>query len=174
MSPPGVESFEEFASFAIPRLRRVAFAYCQDWHHADDAVQGALERVFAAWSRVRPGDAYGYTRTTLIRLLVSEGRRAWRRHEVTTDDVALHEPTRRHGDDDGDPAHGEQELFAVLAGLSDGQRAVVVLRYVENLSVAETAGVLGCGEGNVKSQAHAARRRLRALLGDPSTRGAQR
>ena len=178
MSPSGAEpsheSFEEFAAFAIPRLRRVGYAYCQDWHRADDAVQSALERVYGAWARVRPGDAYGYTRTTLVRLLVSEGRRPWRRREVTTDDVTLHEPRRHRGDDDGDPAAtSEADLFAVLSGR---QRAVV-LRYFENLSVAETARVLRCSEGTVKSQAHAARQALRALLADPAERverGAQR
>lgn len=176
--PSVVESFEEFAAFAIPRLRRVAYAYCQDWHRTDDAVQSALERVYGAWARVRPGDAYGYTRTTLVRLLVSEGRRPWRRREVTTDDVTLHEPVRRRGDDDGDPAAtSEADLFAVLSGLTGGQRAVVVLRYFENLSVSETTHVLRCSEGTVKSQAHAARQALRALLADPAERverGAQR
>jgi len=174
-SSSGAESFEEFAVFAIPRLRRVAFAHCQDWHRADDAVQSALERVCGAWARVRPGDAYGCTRTTLVRLLVSEGRRPWRRREVTTDDVALHEPAHRRGDDDGDPAAtGEADLLAVLSGLTGGQRAVVVLRYFEDLSVSETARVLRCSEGTVKSQAHAARQALRVLVADPVDEGAQR
>ncbi|TNM59802.1 sigma-70 family RNA polymerase sigma factor [Streptomyces sp. NP160] len=175
MAPPDVESFDEFAVFAIPRLRRVAYAYCRDWHHADDAVQGALERVCAAWRRVRPGEAYGYTRATLVRLLVDEDRRAWRRHEITTEDVAVHESAPRRGEPDGDPAaSSEADFFAVLAGLTSGQRAVVVLRYFENLSVSETARVLRCSEGTVKSQAHAARRALRPLLTEPVDRGAPR
>ncbi|PWJ54562.1 RNA polymerase sigma-70 factor, sigma-E family [Quadrisphaera granulorum] len=169
------ESFDEFAAFALPRLRRVAYAYCQDWHRSDDAVQGALERVYSAWSRVRSGDAYGYTRTTLVRLLVSEGRRPWRRHEVTTDDLTPHEHSRRSAPaSTGHPPPTEQELFALLADLSPGQRAVVVLRYFEHLSVAETARTLGCSEGTVKSQTHAARQALRELLTDPSEQGAPR
>lgn len=172
------ESFDEFAAFAMPRLRRVAYAYCRDWHHADDAVQGALERVYGAWSRVRPGDAYGYTRTTLVRLLVSEGRRPWRRHEISTDDPTAHEHPRS-----GSPlvashtGSSEHDLLSLLADLTPGQRAVVVLRYVEHLSVAETARTLGCSEGTVKSQTHAARQSLRVLLtdqSDPSQQGASR
>lgn len=174
-APQAQESFDDFAAFAIPRLRRVAYAYCRDWHHTDDLVQGALERVCAAWSRVRPGDAYGYTRTTLVRLLVSEGRRAWRRHEVSTDDLTAHEDLRRHpAPAQHSAASGEEELFALLGDLTPGQRAVVVLRYFEHLSVAETARTLGCSEGTVKSQAHAARQALRGLLTDPTEQGAKR
>jgi RNA polymerase sigma-70 factor (sigma-E family) len=152
------ESFDDFAVFAIPRLRQLAFAWRRDWNDADDAVQGALERVFAAWPRVRKGDAYGYTRTTLVRLLISEGRRGWRRHEFSG------EP--------GDPepsaiaTDGEWgiDLGRALAALPQRQRAVVLLRYVEDLSVAQTAQILGCSEGTVKSQAHVGRQALKTWL----------
>lgn len=170
MVQPAVESFEEFAVFAIPRLRRLAFAYCQDWHHADDVVQTALEKLCGAWVRVRAGEAYGYARTTLLRQLISENRRAWRHHEVSTDDVARHEPDPLHQDG---PA-SEAELYALLAGLSPEHRAVVVLRYFENLSVTETAQTLGCSEGTVKSRAHTARQHLRVLLTHPFEQGAPR
>lgn len=161
------ESFDEFAVFAVPRLRQVANAWSRDRHRAEDAVQGTLERVFAAWPRVRRGEAYGYARTTLVRLLISEERRPWHRHEVTSEDPGQHErlgpdhPTAEgtlEQDDDG------AALLAALADLPARQRAVVVLRYLEGLTVTETARTLRCSEGTVKSQAHDARRALRERL----------
>ena len=60
----------------MPRLRRLAYAWCRDHDRADDLVQSALERVFAAWPRVRGSDdVFAYTRTTMVRLLISEQRR---------------------------------------------------------------------------------------------------
>lgn len=168
------ESFDDFAVFAIPRLRQVAHAWSRDRHRAEDAVQGTLERVFAAWPRVRRGEAYGYARTTLVRLLISEERRAWRRHEVTSDDPGQHErlgPDHPTADQRDDGA----ALLAVLAELPPRQRAVVVLRYLEGLTVAETAQTLRCSEGTVKSQAHDARRVLRErLTSTPDVEGAPR
>jgi DNA-directed RNA polymerase specialized sigma24 family protein len=76
-------AFDDFAVAAIPRLRRVAYAWCRDWHHSDDVVQDTMERVYAAWPRVRRtgggGEEYAYARATLVRRLISENRRAWRR-----------------------------------------------------------------------------------------------
>jgi len=162
MSADVEESFDDFAVFAIPRLRQIAFAWCRDWHHADDVVQGALERVFAAWPRVRKGDAFGYTRTTLVRLLISEQRRPWRRHEVVASGPAEPEPVAHAGE-----GGLRTDMVAALATLPAGQRAVVLLRCLEDLSVAQTAEALGCSEGTVKSQAHQGRTALKAWFSDP-------
>ena len=154
-------SFDAFATGAMPRLRRLAYAWCRDWHRGDDLVQDALERVYAAWPRVRrDGEPFAYARTTMLRRLISEERRPWRRREVGGLVAGPGDPAAHVGD----PALGV-DLLAALAVLPARQRAVVLLRYVEDLSVAETAEALNCSEGTVKSQAHHARATLQAHLG---------
>lgn len=125
-------------------------------HRADDVVQGALERVFAAWPRVRKdGNPFGYARTTMVRLLISEERRPWRRREVLAEppDSAVH--------GDGSDAGLRLDLVEAMRSLPPRQRAVVLLRYVEDLPVSDVADALGCTEGTVKSQAHRAMATLR-------------
>lgn len=147
--------FDAFAVAAMPLLRRLAYAWCRDWHRADDLVQGALERVYAAWPRVRRSeDAFAYTRTAMVRLLISEQRRPWWRREVVHE--VLPEAASRPLDTDG-----HLDLLAVVALLPQGQRAVVLLRYVEDLPIADVARLLGISEGTVKSQTHAAMAALR-------------
>ena len=155
-------SFDAFATAAMPRLRRLAYAWCRDWHRGDDLVQDTLERVYAAWPRVRQdGEPFGYARTTMLRRLLSEERRPWRRREVGGLVAGPGDPVARGGD----PAVG-LDLLDALAALPPRQRAVFLLRYVEDLDVADVAEVLRCSEGTVKSQAHHARAALRARLGD--------
>ena len=159
-------SFDDFAAAAMPRLRRVAYAWCHDWHHSEDVVQDTMERVYAAWPRVRRGgQEYAYARTTLVRRLISENRRAWRRHESTVDAEAFSAAADAHhavADSAGESA-GRLDTIDLLARLPLRQRAVAVLRFVEELPVAQVAELLGCSEGTVKSQAHHARTALRAV-----------
>ncbi|WP_380162715.1 RNA polymerase sigma factor [Kineococcus sp. R86509] len=165
MSSYSDTSFDDFAAAAIPRLRRVAYAWCHDWHHSDDIVQDTLERVYAAWARVRRnGEEYAYARTTLVRRLISENRRAWRRHETTmTADAFAEAADAHHAISDGTgQVDTRLDTTDLLARLPLRQRAVAVLRFVEELPVAEVAELLGCSEGTVKSQAHHARMALRA------------
>ncbi|WP_345710873.1 SigE family RNA polymerase sigma factor [Kineococcus glutinatus] len=153
-------AFDEFAATAMPGLRRLALAWCRDGHRADDLVQDALERVYAAWPRVRrDGEPFAYARTTMLRRMISEGRRPWRRCEVVGLEPEVHDPLV-----EPDPALG-LDLLAALAALPPRQRAVFLLRHVEDLGVAETAEVLRCSEGTVKSQTSHARAALRAHLG---------
>jgi RNA polymerase sigma factor (sigma-70 family) len=163
------ESFDAFAAATMPRLRRVAYAWCHDWHHSDDVVQDTMERVFAAWPRVRRGgEEYAYARTTLVRRLISENRRAWRRHEDTGLDAV---PASRHdtAPDATGPALERLDALDLLRRLPVRQRAVAVLRFLEDLPVGEVADLLQCSEGTVKSQAHHARRFLHEHLTDPHT-----
>ena len=150
--------FDAFAAAAIPRLRRLAYAWCRDWHRADDLLQSTLERVFARWQHVRrTEDAFAYARTTMVRLLISENRRSWFRREVTRD--MMHEAPADVPDTDT-----RLDVMQAVGELPPGQRAIILLRYVEDLSVADVANLLGSSEGTVKSQTHVAMASLRRLL----------
>ena len=157
---------EEFGAFALGQaagLRRLAYALGGDWHRADDLVQGALERAYLRWARVRDADdPAAYVRAILVNLSASEGRRSWRRREHSTDTV----PELAHHSSDTDRVGPRVDLARALAGLTPKQRAVVVLRFVEDRPVPEVAAILGIAEGTVKRQTHDAVRRLRALMPD--------
>ncbi|WP_432570519.1 RNA polymerase sigma factor [Kineococcus sp. SYSU DK005] len=157
-------SFDAFAAAAMPRLRQLAYAWSRDWHRADDLVQDTLERVYAPWPRVRrDGSPFAYARTTMLRHLISEQRRPWRRRESTGLHLDPDPPAPQ-----APPAQATSlslDLLAAIAALPVRQRAVVLLRYVEDLPVAEVAQALGISEGTVKSQASHARTALAAHLG---------
>ncbi|WP_073832755.1 SigE family RNA polymerase sigma factor [Micromonospora sp. CB01531] len=122
----------------------------------EDLVQAALERLIRNWSRVH-GDKEGYLRRTLYHLAVDRWRLRRRRPEVLTE---IEPP----GQADGTEAlHLRQVLIQALALLPPRQRAVLVLRYWEQLSEAEAAEVLGCSVGTVKSTASRGLARLREL-----------
>jgi RNA polymerase sigma-70 factor (sigma-E family) len=154
------EGFRALAHAELPRLRRFARTLTSDPHRADDLVQGALERMFVAWPRVHdvanPG---AYLRTVLVRLAVSESRRPWRRERST--EVL---PERSHDSSGGSVLR--LDLTQALAGLTIKQRAIVVMRYVEDRPVAEVAEVLGIAAGTVKRQSADAVAKLRRTLGE--------
>src|ERR1051325_2181271 len=133
-------------------MRRTAYLLCGDWHRAEDIVQNALIKLYVAWSRVRKDSVDAYARKVLVRTAIDEGRRGWFQRERTVDVVP--EPSVTD-----DSADFDQRL--ALDALPPGQRAVVVLRYWEDLSITETARVLGRTEGTVKSQAAKGLRALR-------------
>lgn len=157
--------FREFAREHVVALRRSAFLLCGDWHTADDLVQAMLIKLHGAWPRIsRRHQPVSYARKVLLRCWLDERRRPWRRAE------------RRDGElpEGADPADGpadlqdaagvRAELFGLLGVLPSRQRAVLVLRYFEALSVTETAAALGCSGGTVKSQASRGLTVLRARL----------
>ena len=162
------EAFTDFALGQAPALRRLAYGLTGDWHSADDLVQGTFERAFIHWRRVQSADdPAAYVRTILVRLAVSEHRRPWRRKEQTVADAP--EP--------GGPPPSEADdvtvrvdLAVLLAGLTVKQRAIVVLRFLEDRPVHEVADVLGVAEGTVKRQTHDALRTLRATTAPPEGR----
>ncbi len=157
------ERDEAFCAFAVgqaPGLRRLAYGIAGDWHRAEDLVQGALEPAYVHWKRVEAADDPGaYVRAILVRLALSEARRPWRRRERST--TALPE-----GRAPGAMVEDRLDLAQALAVLTPKQRAVVVLRYLEDRPVADVAALLGISEGTVKRQASDAVRRLRPLLAD--------
>lgn len=153
------EDFRSFVVHSSPRLLRTAYLLTGDRHEAEDLLQTALARLALAWRRVQAQEALdAYVRRTMVNALISSRRR---RRVVTVDAAAATEPTAAAGPD----LEARAVLWAALARLPVRQRAVVVLRYWEDLSEAETAQVLGTAIGTVKSQAARALAKLRADTG---------
>lgn len=150
--------FVDFAAARRPQLRRMAYALCGDWHAAEDVVQTSLAKLYVAWPRVRRAGAEdAYVRQTILRTVIDETRRPWRRESAGLE--GFDHPTRPGLD----PAE-RQDLVAALQQLPDMQRRTVVLRHWWGLSVAETARDLGIAEGTVKSHTSRALERLHELL----------
>lgn len=157
MSP--ADSFDDFVAARYVALVRSAYLLVGHRQDAEDLVQTALAKVVRRWERIQ-GDPERYVRRVLVNESVSRWRRRrWR--EIATDIP----PDR--GGPGGEAAVADRlALRAALAALSPRQRAVVVLRFFEDLSVNEVAELLGCSSGTVKSQTHDALARLRVLLPD--------
>lgn len=159
---PSDAEYAEFVHATWSGLYRTAYLLVGDHGLAEDLVQTALARTYASWPRIDdPGSAPGYARTTLVNTAMSWFRKRSWRSEVSTDQL----PDQRGAVADSDPSL-RPTVVAALSRLAPRQRAVVVLRYYEDASVAETARALGCSEGTVKSQTSDALARLRTLLGD--------
>jgi RNA polymerase sigma-70 factor (sigma-E family) len=153
-------SFEEFVAARGDRLYRAAWLLTGDAHAAEDLLQTVLARVWPKWSRIAGDNPEAYARRALVNTYASWWRRRWRGETPTQelpDDTAVRDVFAE--------VDLAQSLAAVVGRLPPRQRAVVVLRYFEDLSVEETAQVLGCRPGTVKSQAAKALRILRGHLG---------
>lgn len=156
------DQFAEYFRVRAQPLRRLAYSLCGDWHTAEDLVSATFVRLYRHWPRVRDETVDAYTRRILVNAFLSD-RRARRRESLMADP-----PERPVGAPD--PAEG-LALRRALAGLAPRQRAAVVLRYYEDLPVAEVAALLGITEGTVKSQTARAIQSIRgALHGAASTR----
>jgi RNA polymerase sigma-70 factor (sigma-E family) len=153
MPAGGYDSFVAFVTARQRALLRAATLVSGDPHLAEDLVQEALVKLAVRWERVGPGEPEAYVRRVLYRDLVSWRRRFRRERLGEVPDVAASVP---RGDD-------RLVLQAALARLTPKQRAVLVLRFYEDLSVHQTADLLGVSPGTVKSQTSAALARLRAL-----------
>ena len=156
------EAFTEYVAARLPWLSRVAYLLCQDRSRAEDLVQTAITRLYVHWRRAAAADNMdGYVRAILVRVYLSDQRTAWSRRVTVTaaipDEVAGVADLEAHMD-----------LRAALSALAPRQRAVVVLRYYCDLSVDETAAVLGCSAGTVKSQTARGLDALRRLVVSPS------
>ena len=155
-SPPEVRSRaerrdEEFTAYLHarqPSLLRTAYLLTGDRHTAEDVLQTSLAKLYLAWDKVRDRDSVdAYLRRIMVNENNSLWRRGWKRREHATEVVP-----------EGTPHHDEYDegrsaaLWEVVRSLPPGARAVVVLRYYEQLSEAETADTLGISIGTVKSQ----------------------
>ena len=155
--------FEAYVAMARPRLRRLAYSLCGDWHRADDILQTALAKLYVAWPRVvRASNPDAYVRRTVVRASIDESRRPWRREQSGLDG---------HDRPGADAAVLERhDLVAALQRLPEMQRKTVVLRHWLGLSVAETAHDLGIAEGTVKSHTSRALAALQELMSEKEHR----
>lgn len=146
-------SFEEWARARQQQLVRTAYLVTGDHHRAEDLVQEALVGVAMRWDRLRHGNPDAWVRTVVYRANVSW----WRKHRR---EVAVERVPERGA---GSPPPDESRMVVenALDGLTTKQRAVLLLRFLEDLSVEETADVLGVSTGTVKKQTSVALQRLR-------------
>jgi RNA polymerase sigma-70 factor (sigma-E family) len=151
-------AFCEFAEAAGDRLRRTAFLLSHDWHLAQDLTQIALAKVYVKWRRV--DDPHAYAKKVMLRAFLDHKRRRSYGEHTTAE---LPE-TPAAGGETGPELR--LTLLAALGRLPPRSRAIVVLRYWEDMSVREVATLLGLSESNVKVQSMRALGRLRVLLGE--------
>jgi RNA polymerase sigma-70 factor (sigma-E family) len=156
--------FREFVTARFDGLRSLAYLTCGDWHTAEDAVAASLAKLYVRWNKV--DTPLAYVRRAIVHALVDESRRPWRRRERSAG-YALPELS---GPDHADQVDERIRIRAALSRMAPGQRAVLVLRYYEGLSVEETAEVLGRQPGTVKSQTARGLAALRAILGSEELR----
>jgi RNA polymerase sigma-70 factor (sigma-E family) len=150
--------FLDFANACSGRLFRTAWLLCGDWHLAEDLVQTTLGKLYRAWKRVSRADSpEAYARTVLTRTYLSHRRRLSSSEQPY---AALPEGSGH----EVDPAL-RVTLLRSLAELAPKDRAVLVLRYWEDLSVEETARQMGVSEGAVRSRSMRALEKLRQVLG---------
>jgi len=154
-------AFREYARTRSVALRRTAYLLCGDWHLAEDLVQTALVKLYRSWARVRASPVFdNYTRQILVRCWLDEQRRPWRRREQrdgVIPETAYHDRPQEISD----------VLLAALARLPRKQRAAVVMRYCDDMSITEVAAALRCSEGTVKSQTSRGLDALRQIVAQP-------
>ncbi|MEU0089645.1 SigE family RNA polymerase sigma factor [Kribbella sp. NPDC006257] len=157
------ENFDAFVMARSRKLLRTAYLLTSDHALAEDLVQTALAKAWFAWSRIEGGDPEPYVRKIMVNTYATWWRRRWN-GEQPTDELPEYPA----------PAQAEEptDIWRALQRLPRRQRAVVVLRFYEDLSEAETARILGCSAGTVKSQTSKAFAKLRLdpalLAGTPA------
>lgn len=156
---------EGFESFVVARgaaLHRTAYLLTRDHGLAEDLVQTALAKAWQSWRRIQ-GEPEPYVRRVMVNTYASWWQRKWR-GEQPTETLPETSAARSGGDDRSGPGRAHEDRDALdraLAALPRRQRAVVVLRFVEDLTERETAALLGISVGTVKSQAAKALAKLR-------------
>jgi len=158
-TPAWESAYREFFAARQRPLMRTAYAILGSWPAAEDAVQTAFTQLYVHWPRIQPGAVDTYARRTLVhtcfRMAKQQGR------ETPTGQL----PDRPLAGPEG--GLERLDLMEALAGLSPKARAVVALRFLDDLPVAEVAQVLDLPEGTVKSQTARALDRLQAVLAPP-------
>ena len=159
-----IAAFGDLVEARSTALLRLAYAVVGDYQLAQDLLQEALVKVYVAWPRLREGSAAeAYARRTIVTTAIS-----WRRrrsfHEPPVDTV----PESVSDLDEGEWLATHDVLWEHVRHLPPRQRTALVLRYYEDLSEAETAELMGCTVGTVKSQLSAALGKLRERVGPDS------
>lgn len=162
MRPDREAEYRDYVTTRGERLRRYAYLCCGDWHLAEDVAQNALVRLYAAWNRARRESVDAYARRIVTNALIDERRKGWFRRERVAETL----PERAFGDD----RRAERlTLLDAVFRLTPKQRAAVVLRYWEDLPIEQTARILNCSTGAVKSLTTRGLDTLRGLLSEELT-----
>jgi RNA polymerase sigma-70 factor (sigma-E family) len=150
-------AFSDYVAARRPQLFRTACLLCGDPHRAEDVVQEALTRLYGAWDRVeRMDNIDGYVRRIVVNAHYTDRRRPWRRERVSEPREVPLEP--------GFPVEDADVIRSAVLALPPGQRRVIVLRHLWNLTIEETAAELQISPGTVKSQSADAVAALRRAL----------
>jgi RNA polymerase sigma-70 factor (sigma-E family) len=154
------ETFTEFVAARSGRLVAHAQLLCGSREHAQDIVQNVLVRAYPRWRHIEHDDPYGYLHRAVTNAVTDFWRKAHRRYERTVDELPDVEAAPDTTVDD------RRTLLAALGLLTSRERAVVVLRYLDDHTEREAAELLGISVGTVKSTSHKALRKLRVVLDD--------
>lgn len=139
------QDYVEYVRARTPSLRRLAYRLCGQWPAADDLLQDCLVALYRHWRTASAAESVdAYVRSMLVHAFLAEQKRSWTRRVRPAAQVVLPPATPLRG------VEHRLDLRAALAKLSRGQRAVLVLRYWEDLDVAQTAAALGCSAGTPK------------------------
>jgi RNA polymerase sigma factor (sigma-70 family) len=139
--------YVEYVQARMAWLRRLAYRLCGQWSAADDLVQECLVALYRHWRKASAADSLdAYVRVMLVHAFLAERERSWTRRVRPVADVIGPLTTPLAG------AEHRIDLLAALTKLSRGQRVVLVLRYWEDLDVAQTAATLGCSTGTLKGR----------------------
>ncbi|NUR26937.1 MAG: SigE family RNA polymerase sigma factor [Catenulispora sp.] len=155
--------FEQFMAARWQPLVRAAYVLTGNQQDAEDIAQTALTNAYSAWPRIRKADD---VTVYVHRILINVYRTARRRRRVVEVLTSAVPDRRGAAASAGESLHDRDEIVQALALLTAKQRAVIVLRYLEDLTEAQTAAVLGCSVGTVKSQTSRALAKLRANHAD--------
>ena len=154
------KEFAEFFSARFDTARRIVYAMCGDWSEAEEITQGAFVRVYARWTKIELDTVDAYLRTALTRGFLDTRRRGRAREQSMAE-----LPDRVAPAQDG--TEDRVALRAALLAVPPGQRTVLVLRFLADLSVEQVAQTLGCTTGTVKSQTARGLAALRAAYERP-------
>lgn len=159
MSEKTEESFTHFVLAHQSRLLHTAYLLTGNRASAEDLLQTALLKTYGHWTKVSSADPSAFVRRVMVTTHISWARRLWSREDPTAELPEQSAPSA-----DEHPDERKDSVMQALRELPPRMRAVVVLRYYEDLSEADTAAQLGCSVGTVKTQASRGAARLRASL----------
>jgi RNA polymerase sigma-70 factor (sigma-E family) len=160
LSRPASDTFDEFVVGRGPALLRFAHLLCGNAHLAEDLVQEVLARMHRKWPRIERLEApEAYVRRAVVREFLS-----WRRRRASREAVLAQVPDRADGYDTAQAYAVRDEMWTLLARLPRAQRAVLVLRFYDDLTDDEIAQTLGCSPSTVRAHASRALAKLRTAL----------